>query len=157
MDKAKNRAGPSTRQPSPREARSALGHRLRATIQDSGIVAKRKRVGHRPRTTGPLVDSPQHAVRETQGAGSEPVLNISTLATIQIMKSTRCGYCRSLRTAPQLAPHLSSLRPCVVARAKRARVRDHRRERFLPVLFDGFAAGFRPSPLDFASAERWAA
>lgn len=44
----------------------------------------------------------------------------------------------------------------VRACAKRAGLRRHCAERLLPP-FAGFAAGFRPSPVDFANAERWAA
>lgn len=75
---------------------------------------------------------------------------------VQFVDANRAG-CAAVVAPHDHSPLIGHTRPHVNARAERERIRSHRPTRFLPTLFAGFAAGFRPSPLDFARADRRAA
>lgn len=81
---------------------------------------------------------------------------ISASNGVQFVDANRAG-CAAVVATHGHSPPIGHTRLHVSARAERARLRSHRAARFLPTLFAGFAAGFRPSPLDFARADRCAA
>lgn len=75
---------------------------------------------------------------------------------VQFVDADRAG-CSTIFASHDNSRLIRHMWAYLIAVAKRAGIRRHRVERFLPLLFAGFAAGFRPSPLDFAKADRWAA